>query len=300
MTDKKQNAGGFKMKKIIAVLLAFALLICLSACSDSGAGKNKKGLTIPASVKYQDTDVLNGKKIGCTVVYKGDEWTSTLSNALEMFAAHYGATLTCEDGDLNDETQTKQIENMIANGVDLLLVDPTTADGCTEALMKAVEKKIPIIIFDSCWNGAEQYAVSSVSWDQYQTGVVVANYLIDYVRKNNGGKATVVELENAISTHCQDRFNGFHDTINKADDVEIKILNKYDAQGNREIAYNIISSIVDPYDFVVSDVDNGSNGAVAALQAAGNTKVKVLTMGGYGAEPFEAVHAGDKSEAKRA
>ncbi len=279
------------MKKILSVLLLLAFTFGLAACTSGKTDQNRS--VIPASVHFRETDALKGKKIGCTIVYKGDEWASTVSDAIETFAEHYGAVLTCEDGDLNDETQTKQIENMIANGVDLILADPVTADGCSEALMKAVEKNIPIIIFDSVWTGAEQYAVSSVSWDQYQTGVAIGNYLVDYARKNNGGKASVVELENMISTHCQDRFQGFHDAIEKADDIEIKVLNRYDSQGNRETSYNIISSIVEPYDFVVSDVDNGANGAVAALQAAGNTKVKVLSMGGYGFEPFEAMHADD-------
>lgn len=280
------------MKKIISVLLILALAFCMVSCSEgnSGSGKDAK---IPESVTFRETEALKGKRIGCSIVNKGDEWCSTVSDALEKLAAHYGAILTCEDGDMNDETQTKQIENMIANGVDLILVDPVTADGCSEALMKAVEKKIPIIIYDGVWTGAEQYAETSVTWDQRQTGVVAGEYLLDYIRKNMGGKATIVELQTAISTHCLERFVGLHETIDKADDVEITILGRYDMQGNRETAYNIISSLVDPYDFVVSDIDNGSNGAVAALQAAGNTKVKVLSMGGYGTEPFEAVHAND-------
>lgn len=279
------------MKKSISLLLALVLLLCMTACS--GGNSKKDDPKIPDSIVFRDTDALQGKKIGCTIVYKGDEWTSTVSNALETFAKHYGAELTCEDGDTNDETQTKQIENMIANGVDLILADPVTADGCNEALMKAVEKKIPVIIFDGCWNNAKENAVTSVSWDQYQTGVEVGKYLIDYAHKNNIEKATVVELEMAISTHCQDRFKGFNDTIEKAEGVEFNVLNEYDAQGNRETAYNIVSSIVEPYDFIVSDIDNESNGAVAALQAAGNTRVKVLSMGGYGNEPFEAVHSND-------
>ena len=49
--------------------------------------------------------------------------------ALEALGAYYGADITVEDGDLNDETQVKQIENMIANNVDIMMIDPTTPDG---------------------------------------------------------------------------------------------------------------------------------------------------------------------------
>ena len=66
-------------------------------------------LGIPAAVVLQDTTALEGKKIGCTIVYKGDEWCAALAGALEALGKYYGADLACEDGDLNDETQTKQV-----------------------------------------------------------------------------------------------------------------------------------------------------------------------------------------------
>lgn len=83
-------------------------------------------LGIPAAVVLQDTTALEGKKIGCSICYKGDEWCAALAQALEALGAYYGADIVCEDGDLNDETQTKQIENMISNNVDIIMVDPIT------------------------------------------------------------------------------------------------------------------------------------------------------------------------------
>ena len=119
-----------------------------------------------------------------------------------------------------------------------------------------------------------------------------ADVFVDYIKANCGGKATIVELTNAVSTHCQERFVGLHEVFD-ASGCEIEIIGLYDSEGNREKAYNAITAVVQPYDFIISDVDNGAQGAVAALQAAGKTDVKVLSMGAYGKEPFSLLYNND-------
>ena len=311
------------MKKLLALLLALVMVFALVACGaeapveeapevespkvetespkaevendeapvDSSVVDEATGF--PASVTLRDTTALEGKKIGCSIVYKGDEWCAGVAEALEKLGTYYGADIVVEDGDLNDETQTKQVENMIANNVDIIMCDPTTPDGVGIALNQAYDAGIPIIIYDGYWTEGGEKAISTVTWDQYETGVLVGEYFLDHLRAEGKTSARIVELTNAVSTHCQERFEGLHDTFAAADDIDITILNKYDSQGNRETAYNAISAVVEPYDYVISDVDNGAMGAVSALQAAGNTDVKVLSMGAYGAEPFGKLHDND-------
>lgn len=252
-------------------------------------------LGIPAAVVLQDTTVLEGKKIGCSICYKGDEWCAALAQALEAIGTYYGADIVCEDGDLNDETQTKQIENMISNNVDIIMVDPITPDGSGVALTSAVEAGIPVVIYDGYWTDGAEKAVTTVTWDQKATGTITGEYFINFLKEQGKTSARIVELTNAVSTHCQERFVGLHEVFDKAaeEGIQIDILNKYDSQGNRETAYNAIAAVVEPYDYIISDVDNGAMGAVAALQAAGNTDVKVFSMGAYGAEPFGKLHDGD-------
>ena len=281
------------MKKLIALLLALVMIVSMTACGAKKVEGEGDATGIPAAVTLRETDALKGKKVGCSIVYKGDEWCAALADALEKLGAYYGAELVCEDGDLNDETQTKQVENMIANKVDIILCDPTTPDGVGIALNKAVDAGIPIIIYDGYWNEGAEKAITTVTWDQKATGTLIGEYFVDYIKANCGGKATIVELTNAVSTHCQERFIGLHEVLDAATDCEITILDKFDSQGNRETAANAISAIVQPYDFVISDVDNGAQGAVAALQMVGNTDVKVLSMGAYGKEPFSLLYNQD-------
>ena len=281
------------MKKIILIFICISMLVCMPACKKNDeASKESKGI-IPESVSLHKTDVLRGKKLGCSIVFKGDEWCSTLADALEALAHYYGAELTCEDGDQNDETQSKQINNMVVSNCDMVFVDPVSPNGSTEALNNAYNAGIPILIFDSEWVETEEKAFTCVTWDQYETGVITANYFLDYIRRNGKQNCSIVELAIAVSVHCQDRYRGLHDTLAKADDCNISFIGPFDTQGNREIAYNIISAMSIPYDFVISDIDNGAMGAAASLTTRAKKDIKVFSMGGYGDEPFEMLRDND-------
>lgn len=126
---------------------------------------------------------------------------------------------------------------MISNNVDIIMVDPITPDGSGIALTNAVEAGIPVIIYDGYWTDGEEKAVTTVTWDQKATGTLVGEYFVNYVKENNGGKCRVVELTNAVSTHCQERFVGLHEVIDaaNADGCEIEILNKYDSQATARL-----------------------------------------------------------------
>ena len=129
------------MKKLIALLLALVLVLGLVACGEKApeaaapeaaapevkeelettpaaeeiveatdgpvksdeisSDEKAAALGIPGAVVLQDTDVLAGKKIGCSICYKGDEWCAALAAGLEALGAYYGVeNMICDDGDL--------------------------------------------------------------------------------------------------------------------------------------------------------------------------------------------------------
>ncbi len=69
----------------------------------------------------------------------------------------------------------------------------------------------------------------------------------------------------------------------------LTVISKQDCEGNREKGANAVTNIVEPFDLVVSVVDNGAWGAVSAIEARGLTDAKVFCMGAYGDEPFQAL-----------
>lgn len=277
------------MKKLVVLVLIVAMLLSVAALADA----KTEELGIPTYVTLKESDALKDKHLGCSIVYKGDVWCSELAKALEVIGEYYGAKITCEDGDLNPETQTKQVENMLSNGVDMIMIDPATPEGVTGALTTAFEQGLPIIIYDSNWEDSEEKALTYVSWDQFDTGRIVGRYFLDYIREHNGGKASIIELENVQSPHCHERFVGMHEVFDAAEDCEITVVNHSDNQGNREVAEKAVTAVVQNYDYIISDVDNGAQGALAALQQVGDTETGIFCMGVYGEEVFNEFHRND-------
>jgi len=252
------------MKKLAALVLALVLVLSMAAMAEE----------LP----------LAGKKIGNTIVYKGDVWCFLLAEEFEKQAKALGAEIVVDDGDLNAEVQTRQIETYIADGVDVIMADPATFDGCTEAFKKAGEAGIPVFTYDSA--PAYEGIVTHTGWDQYETGKITAEYVIDWVNKNLDGKAKVIMLGNYASEHCLEREIAFEDTIAG---TGIEVVYKADCAGNRETGANAVMNYTDKFDIVVSVVDNGAWGAVSAIEQRG-LDAYVFSMGAYGDEPFCALY----------
>lgn len=275
------------MKRLISIVLAFVL--CTTLFAGCGSKKETVGEETTAKTgeetKSESDSPLKGLKIGCTIVYKGDEWCSMVDQELVKQAKELGCEITVQDGNIDAETQTKQIENFISQKVDMIFADPATPEGCLTALKKAEEAGIPVVIFDSYVTGFDP--VSTIAWDNALTGELMGNYCKEYIEKELGGEANIAVLTLAQSTHCLEREAKFKEIM--ATMPGVKIVSTQDCEGNREKGANAIANIKEKIDIVYSVVDNGAWGAVTALEARNAKGTKVVSSGAYGAEPFEAL-----------
>jgi len=269
------------MKRIF-VLLA---LLLLSGCSGVPSEASSLPKEIPDYVVLAKSDALRGKKIGCSIVCKSDEWCVGVSNALEIIGDYYGVDITVEDGEVNPEVQTKQLENMMASHCDMIFCDPFSAESTATTMERALDQGIPMILFDSQWEAGQERAVASVSWDQRELGKIIGEYIIQYAREHMPGQPIrIVEIGILSISHVLTRFEGLEAALSQAEDLDIEILHRFDSQGIRETAYNHTVALIEPYDFIVTDSDISAMGACAALEALNNRDVKVFSMGSYGNE----------------
>jgi len=162
------------MKKLISILcsgliLASVLAGCSSAAATTTAATTAKGADATAAVTTAAGTTT--KRIGISLVYKGDEWCAAVDEQFKTQAEALGYEVNIQDGNLDNETQVKQVENFITQKYDMIAVDPASADGIIPALQKARDAGIPVIIFDSPTSYED--IVSYISWDSYQTGQVI-------------------------------------------------------------------------------------------------------------------------------
>jgi len=266
---KGGNVKMNRMKKVLAIVLTAGMSVSLLAGCGGTASTAKK------------------MKIGISLVYKGDEWCAAVADEFTKQATAYGYEVSLQDGNLDNETQTKQIENFVTQKYDLIMVDPFSANGIVPAIETAKKAGIPVMAFDSPANYKD--LVSYVSWDSYETGKIIGTYLHDKIKNNMGGKASIVLLTMASPVAIGERIKGVKEALA---DLKITYVAEQEYEGNREKAANIVTNVKEAFDFVIAGQDNGAWGAVSALEALKNTKVECYSMGAYGKECFTTLTKG--------
>ncbi len=261
------------MKRILSLICLVAMLFC---CVSAFAEEPKDAL-----IDYDNEfmKALAGKRIAVANIYLGDEWCKLLADTFIKYGEIYGFEVNSQDGNLDHDTQCRQIENFIIQQYDMILVDPANGEGIGDVLEPAREKGIPVIAFDATaqWDGL----VTQTMGDNFGNGVKLGEMIRDYVNENLDGKAKIVLL-NLYQPHTMERADGIHSILDEMPGVEF--LTEQDSQGNREIAANIISGIKEEYDIIVSVVPNGWLGAIAALESLGKDPEKIRVFGPVSSE----------------
>lgn len=237
---------------------------------------------------------LAGKRIGVAHITVYDEWCKGVYDEFIKAAEEYGvAEINIQNGDLNAETQQKQVEDFINKKYDIIFIDPISPDGIRATLDKANEAGIPVIAFDSGtdWDPL----VSHIAWDHAQTGVLTGEYVAKYAKDNLDGKINLGILAMLDAPHTAIRSEKFKEKLEAELGAEnINYVFEQDFGQTRENATNIVTNnIAKPIDLIWGAVDNAAFGAKIALELAGNTTTKVVSAGGWGNETFTTLNSGD-------
>ena len=147
-----------KMKKLLAVMLALALMAGLAACGGSPApapAASTGDAAAPAASAAPAEEPAKALKIGVSLdTIDSDFWVSTIDNMNEAAAAA-GAEVVqrlCE-GDANKQNQ--QIEDLIAQGCDAILCGARDGGAIVAAVKKCNEAGVPIIMVSRAVMGDE-------------------------------------------------------------------------------------------------------------------------------------------------
>ena len=232
-------------------------------------------------------------KIAVAHITMYDEWCKAVFDEFNAQCAARGWEVTIADGNLNAETQQKQVEDFIAQGsYDAICIDPVNSDGIIPTLEKAGEAGIPVFAFDSGTAYAD--LVTHVAWDHAETGKLTAEWVANYAKENLDGKVKVGVLAMLNAVHTQVRSETFVATLTELlGEENITWVFNQDFGETRESAANIVTNnIMKPIDVIWGAVDNAAIGAATALEQNGAEGTIVVSAGGWGAEPFNLINEG--------
>lgn len=247
------------MKKLIVIFLTLSIILSVFVSCNRGTEENA------------------GRKFGYTAMTMNNPFFLTISESIKSELAKNGDTLIVLDPQLDQAKQISQVEDMIAQGIELLFLNPVDWQGVKPALDAAKAAGIPVVNFDADVYDTDLVDAIVIS-DNYQAGYLCGEDLVK--RMPNGGKLAIIE--HAVAKSVLDRIRGFYDGLGAVSN-KFELVSRQDGLGQLEITLPIAENILQANPDV--QVFFGGNdpialGIVASLKAANKTGVLVYGVDG--------------------
>ena len=131
--------------------------------------------------------------------------------------------------------QVNQIDNFIAAGVDLILLNPGDVKALKPAITKAQAAGIKVVAVDTYADGAD----AAVTTDNVQAGQIACQYFIDKL----GMKGNVIIENGPQVSSVVDRVNGCKAALAKAPDMKL-LSSDQDGKGQRDAGLTVMKSLL--------------------------------------------------------
>jgi D-xylose transport system substrate-binding protein len=197
---------------------------------------------------------------------------------VEQRAKEIGASLDVQVANGDDAVQTKQADNMLTKGVDVLIVAPHNGEIAASIVEAAHRKGIPVIAYDRLIRDSDVDLY--ISHQVERMGEMQGEYALKHVPKGNyvliGGSPTDY---NAILLR-KGQMNILKPAVDRGD---VKIISdqfarEWKAEEALRITEDALTRTGNKIDAIVASNDGTAGGAISALEAAGLAG-KVLVTG---------------------
>ena len=276
------------MKKFLAMILALAMVLSLVACG----GKTEEKAPA-AEAPAADGAILAGKTVGFAQTDSMSSWRTTETDSIKASVEAAGGTFVVKDAQGDIATQASDVADLIALGVDYLVVAPLEDNGLQDVLIEAMEAEIPVILVDRAIAGeAGVHYTTAIASDFVWEGAQCAAALNAALPE--GGNVVIINggYESSTST---DRQKGFVEGLND----NFTVVAEQNANWLMAEAQDVMENIIqaqggENIDAVYAVTDDMIQGAMNAITANGLVPGKdILTMGIDGTRAaLEAVEAG--------
>jgi ribose transport system substrate-binding protein len=277
-----------------AALLALGAVVALSLAGCSSASSTPKSTSISSDTPEPSLycgDECKGQlkldakpaDVKCSV---GVSWSATSfpygatsSQQIPDLAAKWfpGMKVTVTDGQNDAATQSGQVDEMVAKGIDVLIISPRDSDALAGAVDRAVAAGVKVIAADRAVNTKVSTYIGS---DNVEAGVVSGKN----IAKVLGEKGKLVELAGSL---------GASPTIARGDGLRtglegsgVTIVDSQSADYDQAKGLSVMQDLLQKYpegsiDGVYTHNDQMAFGAIQAIKEAGRQDgIKVFSIDG--------------------
>jgi ABC-type sugar transport system substrate-binding protein len=217
-----------------------------------------------------------GLKVGFVVNFMSHEWYQNICRAAEERAAELGVKLVIADANLDLAAQISKAENLMVQGVDVLVLTPVDAKALRPVVAEARRRGIHVLTESSPVEGA----LSNVGIDDRAAGEKAGRWLGAYAARHRiDPRVLIIGLPNFDA--CRARVTGFKEGL-AASGITFRIMQEVDGQGLKERALKVAQDALtaNPDINVIFGInDDSTTGGIAAYRAAGLDESDLVAVG---------------------
>ena len=240
------------MKKVFALILCLAMMISMAGC-----------VRIVIDGEESSVQVSANGTIGLSVSTQNNPFFVSLVEGAEKQAAALGVKITVADAGDDAAKQTSDIEDLVASGISVLIVNPVDSDAVTGAVEFAKSKGVKVISVDRAVNGTE--IECQIASDNVLGAELATQFIVDTL----GEGAVVAELEGVTGASAAiDRSQGFHNIA----DAKLQVVARQTANFARAEGMSVMENMLQAnpdIQAVFAANDEMALGAMEAITGAG-------------------------------
>ena len=194
-------------KQLLSGLLAGAMVMSLAACGSSASSSTASSAADTTSTEAASTS--NSDLIyGYTCMQLTNPFHIAMRDEFKKLAEADGITFLEFDGDNSQQKQNDAIDDMIAQGIDVLFLNPVDSDGIQPALEACAAAGVKVITVDS--NVTDTSLIETyISSDNFLAGKQDGEEIV----KLYPDGCNIAILENPLAESVVQRVNGLESAL---------------------------------------------------------------------------------------
>lgn len=286
-------------KRILGLIMAMTMVVSIAGCGSGGSSGDSDlaaaETEAPAAEETEDADsgsetadsgeaeLMKAEDIVVCFVNKGQNaWLEQQSVGVEDACSDLGMekpTIVYPDSQENAEAQVQAIEDFMALGANVIIIDPISADVVRQALQSAKDQGIVVIDVDTV-GGLNDLTHASIGLDEYTASYNGAEYFSkNYLAEGDG---VIIVAGAQGDPGGENRLKGMTEACEANG---ITVLGYQNTDWSVAKATSVVEDMIISYGDDIKGVlvpsDDLGIGALTALEQAGMSDVKMMGYGGF-------------------
>lgn len=228
-------------------------------------------------------------KIGVSQLGEGDAWRVAMKEEMEReLVFHPQLNIIYKEAGYDSKTQIRQIEELVADKIDVLIVSPNEAQPLTAVVEKIYKSGIPVIVVDRSIS-SDSYT-TFIGSDNTEVGRLAASYAAHYLKHGKN----IVELTGLISsTPAREREKGFAEELSKYPGFKVTVVNGNWLEGSVKDKLPSLKHELENTQLIFAHNDVMAETAAAICKQMGLNDIKIIGVDAQADVGLRYILAGD-------